>query len=92
MAVQAAERIKYSNDYIFGSAVAVPRYDEPVEVPAEAPKSQTREQSLPRTRQNAAAAKKQQGVSLFAIFGSVLIAALMIFIVLAQISYNEVAG
>ena len=92
MAAQAVKKMNYPDSYVFGSAVAVPRYDEPATKPVDIPAPQTQERPIPRTRQDAAAAKKAQGVSLFAVFGTLLIAAMMIFVVLAQISYNEVAG
>jgi cell division protein FtsL len=45
-----------------------------------------------RSKKAAAAAKNVPTVSLFAVFGTILAAALMVFVVLAQISYNEVTS
>lgn len=102
MAAEAARVLEYPDDYVYGSALparefparAFPsgeRNARPEPVPAEVPYGQ----ELPRQRERAAAAADAQsraGVSLFAVLGSVFVSVLMIFAILAQIKYNEVAN
>ena len=46
-----------------------------------------------KTRENVKKAVKQtQGISVFAVLGTVFVAVLMVFVVLAQINYNETAA
>ena len=92
MAAEAARVIDFENEYYFGStAPAREIFDVPETIPAEIPIP--KERTIQRQRERAAAAAKSaSGVSLFAIFGSILAAALMVFVVLAQINYNEAAA
>ena len=91
MAAETARVLNDFEDYMLGTAApATEEYDEPSRH-AETPSPQ----ELLRRRERARAAAAAQGapfVSVFAVFGSVIIAALMILSVLAQVSYNEVAG
>ena len=81
----------YSGSGYYGSAApAEVPYAEPVAIPVEIPVSQ--EQAGYGVRAREAAAQSTHIVSLFALFGAVLAGVLMIFVVLAQISYAELAG
>ncbi|MCL2151379.1 MAG: hypothetical protein FWH57_00210 [Oscillospiraceae bacterium] len=92
MAAEAARALDYRSKYILGSAVPALEYpdtsdDDVVEIPI------PRERTIQRQRERAAtAAKNVPGISLFAIFGSLFAAVLMVFVVLAQINYNEAAA
>lgn len=94
MAAEAARVLEFQDEYYYGSAVPVREtFDEPLERPVETPSAQ----ELLRQRQKAREAAEQRaksalGVSMFAILGSVVVSILMVFAVLAQISYNEVAN
>lgn len=91
MAAEAARVLDFDNEYYFGAAAPAREvYDEPEARPVEIPIPQ--ERTLQRQRARAAAqAQSVPGVSLFAIFGAILAATLMVFVVLAQINYNETA-
>ena len=92
MAAEAARVLDFDSDYYFGSAApAREEYDAPAPQPEEIPISQERTIQRQRARA-AAAAQSVPGVSLFAIFGAILTATLMVFVVLAQINYNEAAS
>jgi len=93
MASEAARVLDYTGSAYYGSAAparAPYPYVEPEVKPADIPV--TREQ--PRTRQRAreAAVRRAPSVSLFAGFGTVFAGILMIFVVLAQINYNEITA
>ena len=92
MAADAVRALDYNSRYILGSAVPALDYpDTPDDDFAEIPIP--RERTIQRQRERAAtAAKNAQGVSLFAIFGALFAAVLMVFVVLAQINYNEAAS
>ena len=92
MAAEAARVLDFNNDYIFGSAAPAREvYEEPVPEVVDIPIPEERTRQRQKTRA-AAAAQSVSGVSLFAIFGSIFAAALMVFVVLAQISFNETAA
>jgi len=92
MAAEAARVLDFDDRYYYGSAAPVrEEYPEPAPSPREIPNVEERIRQRERARE-AAAAANMPGVSLFAIFGSVFVAVLMIFVVLAQISYNEAVG
>jgi len=93
MAAQAARRSEYA-EYsgkaafapAFGAAFnGAAAYAEPAVEPQEMPSPAIR--AVPRTR----AAQKARGISLFSVAGTLLAVALMVFVVLAQINYNEIA-
>ena len=87
MAAEAAR--DYSEKYIYGSAVpAGAGYAEPVPESIETPVE--REQAAPRTK-TASGAKSKVKVSPVAILGALAVAILAVFVMLAQINYNEVA-
>jgi len=92
MAAEAARVLDYDSEFLYGSAAPASEvFGEPEAGPAEMPLP--RERTLQRQKARAAAiAQRVPGISLFAVFGSLTAAALMIFIMLAQISYNEVAA
>jgi len=92
---EAARVLDYDSDYskyFYGSAAPAREiFDEPETRPEEIPLPQ--ERTLQRQKARAAAvAQRVPGISLFAILGSLTAAVLMIFVMLAQISYNEVAA
>jgi len=91
MGAEPARVLEYEL-YNFGSA-APAREIFPEEAPRAPEVSRSREQVRQRERAKAVAtAENAQGVSLFAIVGSFIVIAMMIFVVLAQISYNEVGS
>jgi len=91
MAAEAARALDYDFSSYFGSAVpAEAPYYRPAAEPVEIPVPQERPGANVRTRE--AVAPSMPSVSLFAIFGVLFIGILMVFVVLAQISYNEVAS
>jgi len=92
MAAEAARVLEYPDEYIHGSAApAGVGYAGQGVRPAGSPMAEELSRQRERARA-AAAAQNVPGISLFAIFGSVFAAALMVFVVLAQISYNEIAS
>ena len=91
MAAEAARVLDYPDSGYYGStAPAREPYSYPETKPFEAPFPD--EQAFPGVRTRQAAAQRRQSVSLFAFFGSIFAAVLMVFVVLAQISYSEIAG
>jgi cell division protein FtsL len=92
MAAEAARVLDFDNDFYFGSAAPAQEvYDAPAAAPEEIPIP--RERTIQRQRARAAAAAQSvPGVSLFAVFGAILAATLMVFVVLAQINFNEAAS
>jgi len=92
MAAEAARVLDFDDEYYFGSAAPAREiFEEPAAPPVEIPQPQ--ERALQRQKERAAAAARAlPGISLFAIFGSLTAAVLMIFVMLAQISYNETAA
>jgi cell division protein FtsL len=92
MGAEPARVLEFPEDYIHGSAApAAAGYAEPRARPVEAPM----QEELFRQREKAraaAAAQNAPAVSLFAIFGTLFAGFLMIFVVLAQINYNEIAA
>jgi len=87
---EAARVLDYEY-YNHGSAAPAREYPQEVQRPAEAPHSQERVRQRERARA-ADAAQSTQAVSLFAIVGTVVVSALMLFVVLAHISYSEIAS
>ena len=55
-------------------------------------KSAAKERIQKFEKMKAAAAEKVPGISVFAVLGALFVAVLMVFVVLAQINYNEAAG
>ena len=92
MAAEAARILEFPDDYIYGSAApGNPAYENPAAGPADIPA--TKERIRERERAEAEIiAQNVPSVSLFAIFGSVLVGIMLVFCVLAQINYNEIAG
>ena len=92
MGAEAARVLDYyaGSGYYGSAAPAQVPYAEPVAIPVEIPVSQ--EQAGYGVRAREAAAQSTHFVSLFALFGAVFAGVLMIFVVLAQISYAELAG
>ena len=92
MAAEAARVLDYSDEYIRGTAVPARAPDaEPMAQPAGIPLPQETFRQKERARA-AEAAQRAPAVSMFAIFGAVFVGILMIFAVLAQINYNELAS
>ena len=92
MAAEAARAIKSTDSYIYGSAApASAGYAEPEVKPSDSPVLEERVRARERARAEAAA-QSAPSVSLFAVFGAVFAGFLMVFVVLAQINYNEVAS
>ncbi|MDR0490737.1 MAG: hypothetical protein LBH28_05785 [Oscillospiraceae bacterium] len=90
MAAQAARVIEYAGNAAFDAAIDVGAlYPEPAIEPQEIPIPA--EHTAPRTRAETAT-QKARGISLFSILGSIFAASLMVFVVLAQINYNEIAS
>ena len=92
---EAARVLDYLDSDYYGTAAPAlapygQPYTEPVAPPAEEPT--TREQTRPRERAREIAEQNAPAVSLFAVFGAVFVSILMIFVVLAQINYTELAG
>jgi len=92
MAAEAARVLDYYDEYYFGSAVPAREiFDEPAAEPVEIPLHQ--ERTLQRQKERAAAAARRlPGISVFAVLGSLTAAVLMVFVMLAQISYNDIAA
>jgi len=87
MGAEPARVLEFPDDYLYGSAAPAG-----VAGLAELPEIETAPGERVDTREKTGAAT-QHGprVSLFAIFGSLFAGVLMVFVVLAQISYNEIA-
>ena len=87
-----AEAARVFDEFTYGSAApARETYAEPAEqFEVQSPQEILRRRE--RARAAAAAAQRTPVVSVFAVFGAVIIGVLMIFAVLAQVSYNEVAS
>jgi len=89
---EAARELEFPEDYIHGSAApAGAGYVAQGVRPAQSPMAEELARQRERARE-AAAAQYVPRVSLFAVFGSIFASALMVFVVLAQISYNEIAS
>ena len=92
MASEAARVLEFSEKYIHGSAApAGVRYAEPAAEPVVIPAAE----ELLRQRESAKEAvvvQSRPAISLFAVFGTLFAGVLMVFVVLAQISYNEIAS
>jgi len=102
MAAEAARVLDY---YDYGSAVATktapkgmvlePASDETtkrMDLPQPQNQMRAKEALQRRERERKAAVKRAPRISAFAVLGSLFISVLMVFVVLAQISYNEAAG
>ena len=88
MAAEAAAAIDYTDGYIFGSAApARAPYIEPAVEPEVLPSPGVRTIPERRTRE-----RSKQILSPFAVMGTIVAGVLMIFAVLAQISYNDIAA
>lgn len=94
---EAASAYKYTDRYLYGSAIPAeePYFgtpEETVDIPAP---REGEPQARPRQRERAgehAATQRAPSVSLFALFGAIFAGVLMLFVILAQISFNEIAG
>ena len=91
MGAEPARALDYSGSAYYGSAapVEIP-YSKPIAWPADMPVY--KEENRPWERAKEVAVQSAPAISLFALFGAVLAGVLMIFVVLAQISYAELAG
>ena len=91
MGAEAARVLDYSGSGYYGSAApAEVPYARPYERPEEIPAP--RELARPVERAKEVGLQSKPAVSLFALFGAVFAAVLMVFVVLAQISFSEIAG
>jgi len=89
MAAEAARALDFDSRYYYGSAApAIETFPDYEPAPQETPGVGEWKRQRERIRE-AAAISSSPGVSLFAIFGSVFVFVLMVFVVLAYISYNE---
>jgi len=89
---EAARVLDYESRYNYGSAAPAREiYPDAAPGPQQAPGVQERIRQRERARAEAAAISAP-GISMFALFGSVFVGVLMVFVVLAQISYNEAAS
>ena len=91
MSAATARVLRYRERYIPGSAAPArdPYYEprvEPDVVPL--PRERAVPKATPRER---IAEQKAIGISLFAIVGALVIAALLVFVMLAQVNFNEVS-
>ena len=93
MAAEAARTLEYLDAEYYGSAAPVLE-PYPDELPEYQDVPEPREQAIPKpeTEADTRGENVMPGVSLFAIFGTVFAGILMIFVMLAQINYNEIAG
>ena len=93
MAAEAARVLDFESRYNYGSAAPAREvFPDAAPRPSEVPDSNDRIRRRERAEEEAAAAQKAPRLSLFAMVGSVFVAVLMIFVLLAQINYNEVAA
>ena len=91
MGAEAARVLDYAGSGYYGSAApAEAPYARPFEEPEDIPAPHERTRSNERAKE--AGAQAAPAVSLFALFGAVFAGVLMILVVLAQISYSEIAG
>ena len=91
MAAEAARVLEYAGSDYYGSAApAQAPYVGPMARPEDTPA--TWEQTRQRERAKEADAQSVPTVSMFAVFGTVFAGFLMVFVVLAQISYTEIAS
>ena len=91
MGAEAARVLDYADSgYYSTAAPAQAPYVKPSPEPAEIPIPQERTRS--RNRAKEAAAQGAQSLSVFAVFGSLFAGLLMILVVLAQISFSEIAS
>jgi len=89
---EAARILEYEDAYFYGSAVPKREvYDEPAPEQVEIPALDERVRQRERAKAEEMS-RSLPSVSLFAIFGTILVGALMTFMILAQISFNEIAG
>ena len=91
MSAEAAGIYGYRGSSYYGSAAPARAPDvwpesEPEEIPA------PRERARSEERAKTAVAQRAPAVSLFAVFGTLFVGVLMVLVVLAQISYNEIAS
>jgi len=88
MGAEPARVLDFPDDYLYGSAAPAGAAGL-----AELPEIETAPGERVRTKEKTDAAPQHATrVSLFAVFGSLFAGVLMVFVVLAQISYNEIAG
>ena len=94
MAAEPARVLEFPDDYIYGSAAPAPEpFAEPAIKPLETPMAEELLRQRERERMRAAAqARSKSSVSPFAVLGAIAVVVLMVLVVLAQISYNEIAS
>jgi len=90
MAAEAARVLDY--EYYNGTAAPVREFPNEAPEPLEIPDAHERINHRQRARVAAAPATNRQGVSLFAIVGTVFIAALLLLLILAQITYSQASA
>ena len=91
MGAEAARVLDYTGSGYYGSAApARAPFAEPVEKPVDIPVPH--EQTHPKENVREAGARNAPSLSLFAVCGTIFASVLMVFVVLAQISYSEIAG
>ena len=93
MAAGAVGALRYKEKYNYGTAApARAPYYEPYVKPAE--ETAPRERAVPRElpRKSARERQREAGVSLFAIVGTLVVTALMVFVMLAQINLNQLVA
>ena len=91
MGAEPARVLDYSGSGYYGSAApAEIPFSGPMALPTDMPVYQEENRTWERARETAV--QSTPVVSLFALFGALLAGVLMIFVVLAQISYAELAG
>ena len=86
---EAARKLGYEYGYYGSTAPAYEPYEEQDTGPIEIPVPQERSRAAERA---GSAVRSAPAVSLFAVFGAVFAGILMVFVILAQINYNEIAG
>jgi len=87
---EAARVLDTADEYFYGTAI--PKgivFEEPAVRPVEVPAAEERVRQRERARA-ATMAQELPSVSLFAVFGALFVGILMIFVLLAQINYNEI--
>ena len=91
---EAARVLEFPEDVVFGAAAPAREiYAQPGAGPVELPIPRELPEQGTRTRtRTGAEADKAHGISILTLFGSVFTAALMVFVVLAHVNYNEVTN
>lgn len=92
MGAEAARVLDFSDEYVYGSAIpARKHYEEPeeraVEIPSPRETVRQQEQAGAKT-----VTRSSPVLSAFAVLGTIFVSFLMVFAVLAQVNYNEIAN